>query len=141
MNWPSLLKIGNLVEWTGKNIFLTGSVPAYGLFYALPRKIIQSIPKVMRLLKTSFHRVMVKVSQLAKWVIDHLLSPLCCRILKMLKYGMTKVVDCIEFALQKIGEAAKWIFKNLLIPLWQSVIVPTAVELKRVVKWVITKVG
>jgi hypothetical protein len=83
-NLPGLLKIGQKVKDVAEIVFLSGSVPLYGLFYALPKKCIASIPQVIRFLAA-------KISLLTKFIFYKVLVPLWTHVLKPVMTNIVKL--------------------------------------------------
>lgn len=127
---PALVKVGEVFKKTGKHIFLMGAVPVYALLYAGPKSLIQSLPNIAEFAAK-------KVSMAAKWVFDHLLTPMwnhvihpaARRIEKAVTFIARHVAQAMKAAANVISNMAQSIFKNVLIPLWEKALFPA---LKRI---------
>lgn len=103
----SLVKVGEVVKKVGTQLFLTGAVPVYGTFYALPKYIMHSLPKVIQVLAA-------KISIVAKWVFENVLYPLWNRVIVPVVKG---IADLVSFVAEKV-------FIHVLKPLWNQVLYP-----------------
>lgn len=107
---PTLLKIGQAVEKVGKNIFLSGAVPLYALFYAAPKHLIQSLPQAAKFAAE-------KAFYAAKWTFTHVLTPLFERLVAAIQFLSPYVSNALKFLADKVALASQFVYKNMLIPL------------------------
>jgi hypothetical protein len=147
--FPFLSKTGFAVQKLGEKLFLAGAVPSYGLFYALPKKLIQSIPAAVKFVSNQIKVLIDKVGQIATYIFDKVLVPLWRDVIIPALEGIknafswvaTKLVKAIEYLFEKIVQVGNFIFEKLLVPLWKDVIIPVLEGIKNAFSWVVTNLG
>ncbi len=123
--FPHLAKVGYVLQIVGEKVFLAGAVPLYGVLYALPKKMIESLPRIVQFIAD-------KVSATAQWIFNHVLVPIWNQAIRPVLQLMNRVVcsignairTAVEAVARQIDQVAKWVFKNLLQPLWNHIIEP-----------------
>ena len=138
LSFPALVKIGEGVKQIGKNLFLTGAVPVYAVAYALPKKIIQITPKVLKFAVEKFAQgvewVIKKAQTISGWAMDHIFKPIwnkailpAIRVLvRVFNYVGAKINRALNAIAHLVETAVKKLFNNFLKPFWNRVIVPLA---------------
>ncbi len=134
--------ISEATKKIGKDLFVAGAVPFYGVFYALPKHIIKILPDVLR-------ATVAKINIAANWTIQHVLTPLWNHVIlpaaqmayQGLKFVATKISAALEAINKVIVQLAKWTFQQVLTPLWKNVIVPSAQMAYQGLKFVATKIS
>ncbi|NNM43979.1 MAG: hypothetical protein HKM07_06515, partial [Chlamydiae bacterium] len=123
-------KIGAIVQKVGLGVFLTGAVPLYGLFYALPKYIITSIPTIAHFAYTqitlALKMIAAKVAFVAQWTFQHTLAPLWNYVVVPVAKGighavvlLTKgIAHAVSAVAHVVAQAAQWTFQHTLVPLW-----------------------
>ncbi len=115
------LIVGKKIKDLGESIFLSGAVPTYGLFYALPKYTFNAVTRVFN--------VMVHVIEKATiWTFNHAIKPLWDKVLypifKFAHRTVIKILDLINKAVHTIGKITAWIFNYVIKPLWNKVLYP-----------------
>jgi hypothetical protein len=122
---PLLSKVGQPIQIAGENIFLTGAVPIYAAAYALPKKIIEIIPKAL-------YSIIKKTYTIAQWTFSNILMPIWNKVFLPLLQTTHKVIYYIKDVICNmvltttlwITKIANWTFQNLLQPIWNYLIKP-----------------
>lgn len=112
-----LSRVGECAQVLGKNLFVTGAVPIYGLFYALPKQIILSLPKVAQF-------VAAQVKSVATWVFQYVLTPLWTKVIvpvaqaafKGLQFVVTKMSVALKELCCMVASVAKFVLQNVILP-------------------------
>ncbi len=137
LNSDWIVKAGIVIERLGKNVFLSGAVPLYGIFYEGPKALIQSFPKIAKY-------VIEKVDLAAQWIFNQVLVPLWEKALlpaiKKIDEAVRYIANIIETAFHKlistIQSTAKWIFNHIITPLWEKVLLPAIKKIDKVVCYI-----
>jgi len=119
-----LTKIGSSTKQLGMKVFVAGAVPVYGLFYALPRYILLSLPKIAQVTAE-------KLKWVSHWVFQNLLEPLWRHVIlpakqtavKWLNIAITKIGAALQTIGNHIANLAKTIFEHVL-RLWDQTLLP-----------------
>ncbi len=135
-NLIPLIKIGAIASKIGNNLFMSGAVPLYALFYALPKFLISSMPKVMNFLNE-------QITKIAHGVFNHVLRPIWNHFIDpamrfasdVVKYCASKFEAGLKVTWDAICKLTETIFKKLLIPFWNHVIYPTLCGIKDLVHY------
>jgi hypothetical protein len=138
----TLAKVGDAVKKLGTNFFVAGAVPIYGLFYALPKHIILSLPKIA-------HFVAAKIAFIAKWMFQNVLQPFWDKIMVPAARVITKtfsfVAAKIGVALKAIGNTiatmSKMVFKYVLKPFWEKALLPVLQSIGHAVHAIASTLG
>lgn len=138
----NLSKTGEALKTLGTKIFVVGAVPVYGLFYALPKQLILSLPKIVR-------EVAAKITKFASWIFHYVLQPLWERVIapiveagvKALNFLITKIGETLKIIVNSIESLAKSLFDNVLKPLWEKILFPVLHGLGKVVENLAITVG
>ncbi len=136
----ALTKVGEVVKELGTKLFLGGAVPVYGLFYALPKHIIASLPEIVR-------SVALKISTVAKWVFQNIIQPFCNAI----DFVVTKIAMIIKPIVESIARAMKsiarlivnvanQIFHYVLSPLWNKILLPGLLKIGNAIEFIATTI-
>jgi len=124
----ALVKVGEALKTFGKQLFLSGAVPVYGIFYAGPKYFIQSLPKVAQFIAE-------KISLAAEWVFDHVLAPIWNNTIVPLwnhvivpiynaidtavRFVASQISNAVIAVVEGIEKLVQFIFTNVLTPLWE----------------------
>lgn len=135
-------KVGEASKALGENLFITGAVPIYGLFYIIPKHIVLTMPKIV-------HFVAAKVAFAANWVFQHVLAPLWTKVilptaqivLKGIHFVATKIGSVLKSISRIVASAANWIFQHVLTPLWEKALLPVLKAVGKVVHFVLSQIG
>ncbi len=119
---PLIAKVGGFTKLFGEKVFVTGAVPIYGLFYALPKQIIRSIPKVIEYIAP-------RVSQVARWVFQNILHPIWDKALSPALRSIGRVLEKAAIAVNKLVQ-------HIIVPLWNKVIFPALQMLHRGITYI-----
>jgi len=139
-NLTAIGKVAEVLKEIGKRVFITGAVPVYGLFYALPKYIVLSIPKALTFVAT-------KIAAAAKLIFHHVLHPLWTKVLApaghavltVIRFVATKIGETLQTMAKIVSTVAKAIFNHVMVPLWKHVIAPMLRGTVHVIKFVATK--
>lgn len=140
--FEAVIKVGEAIKTSGKYLFLSGAVPIYGIFYAGPKHLIQSLPKIARF-------VAEKISVVAKWVFHHLLKPIWDNVIvpiaKGIEIAVRFIAKYVSKAINALAEAistiAQFIFKNILVPFWEKALFPALKAMVKAAQYIGTKIG
>ncbi len=138
----ALSKTGEMLKNLGTKIFVAGAVPVYGVFYALPKQLILSLPKIVK-------EVAAKITQLAGWIFHNVLQPLWENVIapvgeavaRALNFAAAKIGAALKVIGNKIAALAKSLFDHVLKPLWEKVLFPVLHGLAKVVQNIAIAVG
>lgn len=138
----TLSRAAEATKALGKNLFVSGAVPIYGVFYALPKQIALTLPPLAQ-------AVAAKISIAANWTFQHVLTPLWTQVIypaaQIAEKALTFAAAKIGAALQKISHAvvmaANEIMEKVIIPLWQNAILPALENIGHAAQFVMTKIG
>ncbi|MBA3238956.1 MAG: hypothetical protein H0T62_11505 [Parachlamydiaceae bacterium] len=138
-------KVGGIFQSVGNNIFLAGATPLYAVFYALPKYILESIPKIATFLSE-------KVALASDWIFQYMLTPLWNGVaLLATKVGEVATTIC-NFITSTFGEAleaistlissvATWTLNHVLTPLWENALQPCLIAIGRSIFYLTDKFG
>lgn len=152
-----LVQLGRAAQQIGEKILLSGAVPLYGALYALPKKVIECAPaalralakpvvsaarSVIRVITPAVSYLYTKISLVARWTFDHLLSPLWHSVLRpaavVIARCISKVVRPIA---SHVAKAVSWVFTSVLRPLIQKAILPVVTRIGRAILWTGNLIG
>jgi len=115
-NFSYVTPLGKRVATAGEKIFLCGAVPLYGTCYALPKKAIKLLPKIIWTLAP-------KVYKAAQWTSEHI-GPFCERFIQPIGEAICKILKAVA---RKVDLMRVWIVKKFLSPFWNHVMKPVCI--------------
>jgi hypothetical protein len=123
--YNAIIKAAEATKAVGKNLFVSGAVPIYGVFYALPKHAILALPIYARAAAD-------KIAFAANWTFQNVISPVwdqvVCPALKVLGKQLSYLAKEIGHALSVIAKtvatSAQYVFKNIIVPAWKEVVLP-----------------
>ncbi|MBI5346330.1 MAG: hypothetical protein HZB76_04235 [Chlamydiae bacterium] len=147
---PYLLKIGVWLQKIGRWLFLTISVPTYGICYELPKYFLKKVHLILENLSRLLNKIIIKMINFTYNFIADTLIPLITKIanlvfkiidpcikfiascLNLLKKSLDQIAKVAVHALKRIYDIvflplAKWSFKAIsysLQTLYDKIIVP-----------------
>lgn len=125
MNINLLSTIGKITATIGKHLFITGAVPLYALFYALPKYIVLSTPKLLNFIADTIKSIASFVfKNVLKPLFEKILLPLSEHMVQGFKFIATKLSKGMEFIRNLTEKVAVFVFENLLRPLFEKILFP-----------------
>lgn len=138
----TLEKVGSVVKKLGTDLFVTGAVPIYGFFYAFPKQIFLSLPKMACLIAE-------KITFMANSIFQNLLQPLWAKaiipsaqvIARALNFFATKVGAVLKIIESGIVTLANTVFKYVLKPVWENALLPVLQGIKSSVVYIASTIA
>lgn len=140
--YAAISRVGEASKTFGKNMFVAGAVPIYGLFYAVPKRIILAMPEITRF-------VVTKIAIAAKWIFQEVLAPLWRKVLfpaaqiiyKGLKFVVKKIEPVLKEICHLVASTAKWVFQHVLIPFWKKALLPLLKTIHNAARLILTEIS
>lgn len=137
-----LPKVAQAVQILGKHLFLSGAVPIYGTFYALPKQIIIAIPLLA-------NKIIIKIAIAANWTFQNVMTPLWTKVIyptaQLIEMGLTFIATKMNIAFKAISQIvvniANVLFKYMLTPLWKNALYPALKTMEKAAHFVITRLN
>ena len=134
-----IISVAKKINTIGEKIFLCGSVPIYGILYALPKQLLKFIPIacekiihiIISILKYVSKKIIVPIWQ-------HILQPILLSIYKVIKWGVTLISKTIQYLANKIMQAATWVFNNVFVPIWKYILHPIIKNTYKAIRWTVS---